>query len=282
MCSEPRPRRRGNAKADTHVSKRHFSKHGALATAYRCPEPSHGVPTGQCREATPSTTNGRTTRNVRKRRITRRVQPWVQEPESRLAGCYEGVIDQSQDGGGRGGRGARPVKDGDGSVPDGSEALALSGDVGIPSTFLVVQTVELTAQTRDVVSDDVVVVLIVGAREVIAETATAREAVSFVECRDFGVEVLGGADAGYVGAAVWEGGKEGSGVVAIIGEAVSGSSYTVVATCGEEGCAFGSQLSEELADFFGVMYGNGLLVVTVGRADDLRKSIHVQDCVKKL
>ena len=127
-----------------------------------------------------------------------------------------------------------------GSIPDGHELLPLSGDVGIPSALFVVQTIELTAQTGDVVPDDVVIVLVVGAREVIAETATGREVVSFVVRRDFGVEVLGGADAGYVWASVWEGGQERSGMIAIVGEAASGPSHTFVAACGKEGCAFGS------------------------------------------
>ena len=160
--------------------------------------------------------------------------------------------------------------------------MPLSGDVGIPSAFLVVQTIKFAAQTRDIVSDDVVVVLIIGAREVVAETATAREIISFVECGHFGIEVLGGANAGYVRASVREGWKERSGMVAVIGEAISSSSYAIVAACGEEGCAFGPQLRKELADLLGVMYGNGLLIITVGGADDLRKRIHVQDCVKKL
>ena len=120
------------------------------------------------------------------------------------------------------------------------------------------------------------------AREVVTETAAAGKAVCSIKSHNFRIEVLGGSNAGNVGAPVWEGGEECRRIFAIVGEAIVSGPDTVVATGSKERCALCSQLSEELADLLSVCFGDRLLVITVGRADNLWKGIDIQDCVEEL
>ncbi len=128
---------------------------------------------------------------------------------------------------------------------------------------------------RSRLSRNAVVGLVGWAREVVAEATTTGEAVLRIECCDLGAEVLCGTNARYVGASVGEGWEESGCVLAVIGEAVASGSNTVVAACGEEGCSSSSELGEEGADFLGVGFWNGLFVVTIRVADDLREGTHI-------
>ena len=111
--------------------------------------------------------------------------------------------------------------------------LALGCNVGVAAAGRVVETTELGSKTCNVGRDDTG--LVRRAREVVAEATAAGKIVARVERSNFGVEVLRRANRGDVGAAVWEGGQEGRGVFAVVGEAFAARSDAIV-TAGAEKC----------------------------------------------
>ena len=111
--------------------------------------------------------------------------------------------------------------------------------------------------------------MVFGTREVIGKAATTRESVPRIIRRDLGGEILGSAYGSDEGAAVGEGREEHGSVFAVVGDAGPRTPDSTVAACSEKGYAARAELCELVADSAGVGKGYGLLVVAIGRGNDL-------------
>lgn len=209
--------------------------------------------------------------------VAHRVDPGVQEPHGRHAGCDAGVVEQGDDAARQRAAGTGTTDGTLSAVVEVGEVHALGGDVGVSTARLVVQAVERAIQALDI---SIRYLLLVGRRLKVVAEATARGVstemlTASVEgravCNNFGLELHGGADGGDVGAAGREPGKELGGVLAIVGHANSAiGSDTIVTTREEDGRASRAGSGKFLAHTGCVREGNGLLVIAVRGRNDLR------------
>ena len=156
--------------------------------------------------------------------------------------------------------------------------LTLSRDVRVAATGHVVETAELGSEAGDIGWDDAG--LVARTREVVGEATSRSKIISRVEGCNFGVEVLGRAYRGDIGAAVRERRQEHGRVLAIVGDAFAAGADAIIATSAKECNASSTKLSELVADRLGVRQGDSLLVVAIGGADDLRDVILGEDILK--
>ena len=156
--------------------------------------------------------------------------------------------------------------------------LTLSRDVRVATTGGVVEAAELGSEARDIGWDDAG--LIARTREVVGEAPSGSKIVSRVEGGNFGIEVLGRAYRGDIWAAVGERRQEHRGVLAIVGDAFAAGADAKIAAGAKECNASGTKLSELVANRLGIRQGDSLLVVAIGRADDLRDVILGEDILK--
>ena len=156
--------------------------------------------------------------------------------------------------------------------------LTLSRDVRIAATGGIVEAAELGSEAGDVGWDDAG--LVTRTREVVGEAPSGSKIVSRVEGGNFRIEVLGRAYRGDIGAAVRERRQEHGGVLAIVGDAFAAGADAIIATSTKECNASSTKLSELVADRLSIRQGNSLLVVAIGRADDLRDVILGEDILK--
>lgn len=206
------------------------------------------------------------------------IQTRIQEPQRGPPTRDQHVVHQRQDPRSRGTSSAGPIQDLDIAEPDRREMLALGGDIGVAAAGWVILAAVLRSEAGDVGRYDGV--LVSGAGEIVREAAAAGVVVVGVEGGDLGLDVLGAAHGGHVGAAGGEGGDEGGGVFAVVGDAAAGAADSGVAAGAEEGDSPGAELGELVADGEGVGFGHGRFVVAVAGADDLWDGVLREDVVE--
>ena len=209
---------------------------------YWSTEPSNSIPASQRREASGVTTDGTSRQDISEGRVALRVEPRVQESKHGLAGGEERVVDKSDDSGCGGCRGTGSVEEHVLAIIGDDVAVALRGDIGIGASGLVVETGKLVADFGQVVGHDGILVCRAG--EVVAETTATCIAVLRIVGDDFGVDVLGASDRGHVWAAVGKTGEECARVLAVVAEASSVGTHTIVSGREEQRHTTSAELGE--------------------------------------
>lgn len=189
---------------------------------YWSAEASDSIPALLSREAGGVATVARPDGHVGEGLVRLAVQPRVEETERLLVLSEQSIVDERDDG--------RESRAGSGRAadgltlagPDDDVLVALSSNVRVGATGLVVQAIVQTVQTVEVGVDGLL--LVVWGGEVVAEAGTRGEALD----SDLGIEVGCGADGGDPWAAGRERGAELGGVESIVGEAGAVSTYASV------------------------------------------------------
>ena len=116
---------------------------GRIGITYRSTPASNSIPTLLGREAVSLATVGRADGDVGEGLVGLAVEPRVEETERLLALGEESVVDESDDSGEVGAGGGSAADSPDGAGPDDNVAVALSGNIGVGATGLVVEAIVL-------------------------------------------------------------------------------------------------------------------------------------------
>ena len=203
------------------------------------------------------------------------VEPGVEETERLLALGEQSIVDESNDSGEVGAGGGSATNGPNGAGPDDHIVVTLGSDIGVGAAGLVVEAVVLAVKALHVLVDGLL--LVVGGGEVVGEASAGSEALD----SSLGVEVGGAADGGDPRAAGGEVREELGGVLAIVGLAGSVGADTSVTGGDEVGDTASTELSEARADTAGVGLRDSLLIVTVGRREDVGQVVLGEDVVEE-
>lgn len=153
--------------------------------------------------------------------------------------------------------------------------VALSSNIGVGTAGLVVQTIKFSLQALNVVSDGLL--LVVGDREVVAESGTRGEALN----SGLRVEVGSTAHRGNPRAAGREIRSELGSVQTVVALAGAVGANTSITGRNEVRDTAGTELSEASADTPSVRLRDGLLIVTVRAAEHVGQVVLGKDVVEE-